>query len=260
MSLKKIIIKNYLSCTSVNKAIDKLNNNLGFKNKKELQNFLQSEIIGFEMDNNKCLKISEDKINLIINKTIENCQKKIELPSITVSCFPSHNKFINDQMSGISGYTPNSHNVLLFIANRLGWQTALKNTVAHELAHAISYSHHQWLTLLDSLIFEGVAEHFRQATVGGKISPWVMSLSQSEAIRYFQKIKKSLNNSNESLYNEIFLGYNKKYPLWAGYAIGYYIVKDYLTAKEQLSWSEIFKLTPRQILKDSKYFKTRQAK
>ncbi len=67
------------------------------------------------------------------------------------------------------------------------------------------------------------------------------------------KIKKSLNNSNKSLYNEIFLGYNKKYPLWAGYAIGYYIVKDYLTAKEQLSWSEIFKLTPRRILKESKY-------
>ena len=156
-------------------------------------------------------------------------------------------------MSGVSGYTSDSQNILIFLSPQKDWSIALKNTLAHEFAHTKAFKHHQWQTLLDSFIFEGLADNFRELAVGGKPAPWSLALSRVAAKKLFIKIKKFLNSKDDNLYSQIFLGYDRKYPIWSGYAIGYRIVESYLKNNKGKSWPEIFKLKPAEILEQSKY-------
>lgn len=62
----------------------------------------------------------------------------------------------------------------------------------------------------------------------GKSSPWSQSISPKECGKIFEKIYKNLQNTQEKYYQQIFLGFEDKYPLWTGYAIGYQITKSFL--------------------------------
>lgn len=230
-------------------------NYIGFKNKKSLADFLLEEIYGSNitaLSSGDELKRSE--INDIIKEIITGCRRISKNKSkLVIHIFPSYNKFINTQMSGVSGYTSNSRNILIFISPQKDWQTALKNTLAHEFAHAITFRYHKWQTLLDCFIFEGLADNFRESMIGGNPAPWSIALSQINAKKTFIKLKKLLNSKNENLYSQVFLGYSSKYPLWSGYAIGYQIMKSYFKYNKNKSWQEVFKLKPGEILKQSKY-------
>lgn len=231
------------------------NNFIGFKNKKKFIDFVSGEIYGFVSANppdNK--KLAQKEIGYIVKKTIDRCFGVSKNKSkLIIHIFPSYNKFINEQMSGVGGYTSDSQNILIFISPQKGWQTALKNTLAHEFAHTKAFEYQKWQTLLDSLIFEGLAENFRERAVGGNPAPWSVALNKMDAKKVFVKIKKFLNSKNEKLYSQVFLGYDHKFPLWSGYAIGYQIIKSYFKFNKNKPWPEIFKLKPKEILKTAKY-------
>ena len=156
-------------------------------------------------------------------------------------------------MSGVSGYTPDRNNILLFISAQKGWKTALKNTIAHEYAHTCAFANHKWISLLDSLIFEGIAENFRESIIGGKPARWSKALNKKQASVILMENIKNLNSINEKKYLQLFLGYNNKYKLWSGYSIGYQIVKSFIRKNNKLQWSEIVKLEPKEILRKSEY-------
>ena len=193
------------------------------------------------------------KITLIIAQTLQKCHQKISLPhAIRLHCFPSHNWFTNTKMFGVSGYTSDQKNIFLFISSQKSWRQQLKNTVAHEYTHLFAYRHHDWKTLLDSLIFEGIAENFRESAVGGKPSPWVEALSTQRSKAIFKKVKHRLQSVDERQYQRLFLGVDRRYPLWAGYAIGYQIIKSFV-AHNPMSWPKIVKMKPNDILEKSHY-------
>ena len=230
-------------------------NYIGFKNKKNLADFLLEEIYGINITAlSSGDKLKRSEVNGIIKEIISECRRISKNKSkLAIHIFPSYNKFINTQMSGVSGYTSNSRNVLIFISPQKDLQTALENTLAHEFAHSIAFKYHKWQSLLDCLIFEGLADNFRESVMGGKPAPWSIALSQTNARKTFIKLKKFLNSKNENLYSQVFLGYSNKYPLWSGYAIGYQIMKSYFKHNKNKSWQEVFRLRPWEILKQSKY-------
>lgn len=230
-------------------------NYIGFKNKKNLSDFLNEEIYGINVTAPSLGdELKRNEVNGIIKEIITKCRHVYKNKStLVIHIFPSYNKFINAQMSGVSGYTSNSRNILIFISPQKDWQTALKNTLAHEFAHAISFKYHKWQTLLDCFIFEGLADNFRESVIGGKPAPWSTALNKVTAKKIFIALKKSLNSKNENLYSQVFLGHSNKYPLWAGYAIGCQILKSYFKRNKNKSWQEVFKLRPGEMLKQSKY-------
>jgi uncharacterized protein YjaZ len=227
----------------------------GFGSRTKLTRFLEQEIFGFnnitQLENKK---IDNTKIISIIHKTLEKCNKKIAFSgALHIHCFPSYNSFINTKMSGVSGYTSDQNNILLFLSPQPGWQKQLRYTIAHEYAHTFTYAYHGWKTLLDSLIFEGIAEHFRESVLGGKVSPWSKSIPPNECKKIFKEIYNNLQNTQEKYYQQIFLGFEDKYPLWAGYAIGYQIVKLFLSKHKNMSWPDIVKTKTEDILTKSQY-------
>lgn len=245
--------KEKLSNLFIREVTKSENKYAGFDTKKGLKKFLTEEVFGFESDFKKT-KISKSNILLAIKDSLLKCIRSVNLHKpINLYIFPSYNKFINDQMSGVSGYTPDSDNIILFISDRKGWEIALKNTVAHEYAHACAFANHKWISLLDSLIFEGIAENFRESILSGKSARWSKVLSKKQASIILMENIKNLNSSDEKKYLQLFLGYDNKYKLWSGYSIGYQIVKSFIRKNNKLQWPEIVKLEPKEILHKSEY-------
>ncbi|WP_188048432.1 DUF2268 domain-containing protein [Bacillus sp. CH30_1T] len=85
-------------------------------------------------------------------------------------------------------------------------------------------------TLLDSIIFEGLAEHAVKEYCGEKYSAsWTKAYEEKEMSRYYDKwIQPNLDVTRSSpLHDHLLLG-KKSYPNMLGYAAGYYLVENYL--------------------------------
>jgi len=82
---------------------------------------------------------------------------------------------------------------------------------------------------------------------GGASAPYSKSLNEEEAIKTLNEIKNKLDSKDWNEYMEIFYG-TKGYPLWAGYSIGYYLVRKYLKNKEKINWNELLRENPKEIL------------
>ena len=230
-------------------------NYAGFKSRSAMADFLKQEMFGFgSIGKLKNKKIDAQKTSQLVRQTIQQCQRKVTMPqAISTHCFPSYNQFINKRMRGVSGYTSNQKNILLFLSPQPGWQRHLQYPIAHEYAHLLAYTYHPWKTLLDSLIFEGIAEHFREVAIGGPKAAWVKAISPKQSHEIFKKISKKLNSVKITDYNQLFFGAERKYPLWAGYALGYEIIKSFRNRYKNIPWLKIVQKTPKSILTESSY-------
>ncbi|MCA1062046.1 DUF2268 domain-containing putative Zn-dependent protease [Rossellomorea sp. AcN35-11] len=89
-------------------------------------------------------------------------------------------------------------------------------------------------TLLDSIIFEGLAEHAVKEYCGEKyVASWTEAYDEKELTRYIEKwIEPNLDVTRRSpLHDHLLLG-RKQYPKMLGYAAGYYLVKNFLKKKD----------------------------
>jgi uncharacterized protein YjaZ len=220
----------------------------GFKTKKSLQRHLINALFGWKKD---ITGIPESHFNKklileIIEKSIKKCHQFIPSDPTRIFIFPSFNPFKKEKMFGVGGFCPGKNAVLIDINPVSGWQTALEKTVYHEFNHSIvSIPFNQW-TLLDSLVFEGLADNFAEELSNGKTSPWVKACSEKSCREYFFKIKKLLSSKSYKTHQAVFFA-NIEYPLWLGYSMGYQIVKSFLKKNPELKWKDIMKLGTKEI-------------
>lgn len=229
----------------------------GFKSKNNLHDYLIDAI--FDPNEKDIPKISKynfkiEKITEIIEDTIKICHRISKNNITNIFVFPTFNNFVKQKMNGAFGCTPYKNTILIFLnpQNRK-WEKALASTIAHEFNHSSILNYNTWETLLDSLIFEGLAENFKEKIIGGK-SPWIKALNLSQSKKIFLSLENKLDSKDYNLYRSVFLE-NKEYPLWTGYSIGYYIVRSFIKMNPDLKWPEIMKLNPNEILKKSNFIK-----
>lgn len=223
----------------------------GFSKKKYLKDFLTYQLFDKDFNGGEvCPRNLDQKIILeIIFRTIKKCKNTLPSKITNFYIFPSYSSFVKNSMGGVSGYTPWKNTVLVFIDTTTeNWKINLEATIVHEFLHSISRQYHKWETLLDSLVFEGLAENFVQDVLVGELSPWSRSLNKKKSKVYFSKLKNKLHSSDYDIYKKVFFG-NKEFPLWAGYAIGYNLVNEYLKIQDFYSWQELVKLSPIEIYK-----------
>ncbi len=197
---------------------------------------------------------TEEKSASVIADAVRRCRRLAATRGTTkIFLLPTFDPFVRNRMSGVSGYCAWKNAIMIGIhpeARRL--ERALRDTVCHEFTHSACLQYNQRKTLLDSIVFEGLAEHFRENVVGGGRSPWVSALNEGETRRMFKRIKTKLNSKSYKIYKEVFFG-DKTYPLWSGYSIGYQIVKKYLSKIGHRDWNQIFRKHPKEILKESRF-------
>ena len=140
-----------------------------------------------------------------------------------------------DEIGGIGGFTPNTHSVFISLNHRHPhFKNALKNELFFMLCHEI---HHtiRWKkpvegdTLLEALVFEGLADHFAMEVTGRqKPSLYSRALTPEQKKVFFKKASKVWDHPTYN-HNEWFFGSTPKViPRWTGYTLGYDLVATYL--------------------------------
>jgi len=226
----------------------------GFSEKKHLKKFLVNQIFDEKDNFNKLKKreIIQQPVLKIIEQTIKKCKKTISSTPTEIYIFPSYGSFVKNKMDGSAGYSSWKNCMLLFIDPTCKkWKKSLSSTIIHEYLHTITHQYHKWETLLDSLIFEGLAENFVER-IEKNPNLWAKSLNLEQSQQYFEKLINNLNSEDEKIYRAVFFG-NKKYPQWTGYAIGYNIVKSFLNNHKNIKWEQLVKLKPNDILSESNF-------
>lgn len=221
----------------------------GYKGAGALKKVLLQYIYGHKQE--KWTRIKKEDIKEEIENVFDLC-KSIFDRDVRVFVFPTIDSFIIEKMGGIAGFTSYERTILLFVHKTIRWEQVVKETVGHELAHALTPKYYKRSVIQDRLVFEGLAEHFREQFIGGKRSMLTTAISKREAKAILVQIKRDLQRSDYKLYCKLFYG-TGKYPRWAGYAIGYHLVRSYLTKLHIKEWGQILKTPPSKIISDSDF-------
>lgn len=146
--------------------------------------------------------------------------------------------FVTEKLGGVSAYTDWNGRLFFAVLPDAQVRSILKSVITHEYhhhwrIHALAITE-QNQTLLDRLILEGLAEYFVKIRLGdSSLGPYKDALTEKQA----RVLWKTTYHSNRNEVGEktdvyMFGSKEKQIPFWAGYAIGYYLVKWYLEKNE----------------------------
>lgn len=178
--------------------------------------------------------------------------------TLRVELFPmdDNDQFGRRHLGGVSAWTNwEGDTVHLVVHPSKGTVHALRSTVVHEYNHhyritALNNGHPR-VTVLEKIVREGLAEHFVADTLGADfLGPWAKSLTEEDAKMYWNTLyfdhALECGDETDSL---VFGGGRTDIPLWAGYSMGYHLVKWYrqlhpLVSAVQLSTLDSEKFVP----------------
>lgn len=193
----------------------------------------------------------EGRIKLICEETINKCKDYID-EKIHIFLFPTFDKFVVEEMAGTNGFSSWDNVILIFINFVDGWEKSLKESLVHELAHAVSpYYKGGDFSIGYGLVLDGIAEHFKDFIIPGKKSPWTQAISREKSQEILDELKWSgwLELKDFEKYTEVFYG-TGKYLNWTGYTIGYHLIEKYLKNKKNIIWYKLLRIDPKEILDD----------
>lgn len=218
----------------------------GFENKENLEKNLLWQVFGEEYSFESGFNVT--LIKEVIDETLNVCSKYSD-ESIFLYAFPSLNKFTNESMGGSGGNSTKHSVILTFVNTKVPtWKINLVKTIYHEYAHAVSPFYNSWTnTLGESIVLDGIAEHFQEYASNDKNSLFSDILSDNECKEIIDELRPHFNSTDDNIYNELFYG-GKKYKLWTGYALGYYVIKEYLKSCNNPNWKELLKINPKKII------------
>jgi uncharacterized protein YjaZ len=119
----------------------------------------------------------------------------------------------------------------------------------HEMHHAIRMRQPNWhWSLLECMVMEGLADHFVVEVAGGEPGPWARALTQEQIQECLIRAKPDLLVKTES-YAEFVQKYQTPWwfgrsgsdpiPRYAGYALGWRMVENYLRAHPEARASSL---------------------
>jgi len=213
----------------------------GYLEKKWLKIALERLILDQKGDNQPYSYNAEyrGEVETLCKNTIRKCENYLD-GKIHIFLFPTFDEFVIKRMNGVSGFCPWRNTIFLFINFNSGWRKYLKESLIHELAHALSPYAKLDASIGHWLVLEGLAENFKDFIIPGKRSSWTKAISEDESWKMLNEIKDILEENDFEEYNEVFYG-TGKYPMWSGYTVGYYLVKKYLQKQKEINWNKLLR-------------------
>ena len=156
-------------------------------------------------------------------------------------------------MGGVGGNSPKPMVILIFVNTFIkNWEKSLKETICHEFTHAVSSYYNLWEnTIGEGIVLDGVAENFQEDVLKGGKSIFSGILTEGECEKILLEIIPKLDSTDQEEYNKLFYG-GGKYKHWAGYSLGYWLVKKYLKTLKKVNWESIINTNPNEILLEIK--------
>lgn len=135
---------------------------------------------------------------------------------------------------GVGGHTQTSDFIELAIDEEKATENLISEMVVHELCHAACWGKNdEWInSLFDGVISEGIATYFeaefvKDCTEKTVFIKTILKRGDEENEKILEKLCSQLD-SNYYDYNTIFFNGSNELPRWAGYSLGYYLVRKYL--------------------------------
>ena len=170
-----------------------------------------------------------------IRISLKRCSVVLKRDVLKIFIFPNFDSFVKTKMFGNAGFTPWKNTINLYV-NSIQ-EDKISYTIAHEIAHALSpYPLKEDNSIGATLLYEGIAEKFREFFLGGNKAPWTQAISIKKANEILQKL--NLEKRDYQLYKDLFFG-SENYPMWSGYTIGYKMAEKYLERIGKKNWSKI---------------------
>lgn len=225
-----------------------------YSNEEKLKTDLERKVFG-NTDSNELADLTPHikEISEIMETVIQDSFNILPIKEdVTIYIIPFCNEVASKDLDGVNAFTVEGNILYLLIDVRNpNWKKSLKETVPHEYAHLVYTSDYEWNSILDGIVNEGFAEHFRIHVVGGDIAPWSKALPKEKALEELRTIPDErlnlfIDESNVDLYISYFFG-TKDLPNWYGYSLGYWMI-DEILEKADDTLLELFKKNPKEIL------------
>ena len=175
-----------------------------------------------------------EELKSIAEATIASVEKMLPIKDVDIVLYDNPKATI-DEIGGIGGYSPNANLIFISLNPRHpNFKKAIKEelafTLAHELHHTIRWQKQvEGDTLLEAMIFEGLADHFAiEATGRSKPSPWSYALTPEQKKIFLARASEEWKQPTYD--NDLWFFGSKPdvIPRWTGYTLGYDLVATYL--------------------------------
>lgn len=197
---------------------------------------------------------------------LKQLQNELEGPSIDVFPLPInvYNDFLMKVMQKKNGVTFSSM-ILLFLHESVSLKER-EALLIHEYHHACRLAFQKMnernITLLESIVMEGLAEHEVKKRLGKKyVSAWMEMYQDELLFHWWEKVVKNKRNLRGRRKHVSYI-YGGEYgiPRWLGYAIGYRMVSSFLqnsaeNGEKGVSSYDLLKINGEEIYKNSMFYK-----
>ncbi len=194
-------------------------------------------------DNADGLDAQRDMITSVIRNTVTDVNDAMPTEGVRIIVRSAPANVIPE--IGVGGFNPNEDEVIISFDPAFPDLLATINDelpiqIAHEMHHArrrrsVGYGN----TLLQAAVSEGMADCFAEEVTGNGPSPWSTALTEEQLITWLVNAKVTWNQTGYD-HSSWFLGTSNDIPRWAGYAIGYKLVKDFIESNPTRKASEMF--------------------
>jgi len=190
--------------------------------------------------------------------TVRKVQRKIALNNIDIVIKESESPELFKDIDGIGGVCPSGHFVQISIDKnhpsfRVSPGKIIEKTLIHELHHAARMQAGVLInkgSFLEYLFSEGLADYFVYELTGD-IPKWTSAINTDDRIRLLRRVKKKYSkNFTDKDHRDWFIkgSKNQRIPQFAGYAIGFEVVKNFLRKNPGKSAASLAKTPVGEIL------------
>ncbi len=195
----------------------------------------------------------KDRIIKTAKESVKIIGKKISLPDVDVVFYDNPSNTIPHL--GISAFTNNANLVLVSLNPDF---KQFKKTIGKEIIRILAHEFHHCArlkgagygnTLFEAMISEGLADHFELEVTGKKPQAWDTTLTAKQLINMKKKAAKEFNIKGYNHAERFFGSNERKIPKWAGYAIGFNLVGEYLKSNPGKKQSQLFTMKAEEFVK-----------
>lgn len=220
----------------------------------EVANFLYNGIFSLDASADDWERALADMVSLGMESGVRDalCDLQSRFPcdqDLSVEVFPMDpgDTFGREKLGGVSGWTNwEGSTISLVVYPAAETRSTLMSTTVHEYHHhyriAIMNNGRNPISLLETIIREGLAEHFVAEVLGDTArGPFAEALSHKQARSLWTEVYRdriSLEGDDHTGPYQ-FGGGTTGLPLWAGYSMGYHLVSWYRQTHPCLSVSEL---------------------
>lgn len=209
---------------------------------------------------------SQKRIESVVASMIRRCHRALPIPvppPLFAFFFPWLGPFDRyDKIMGyVTGFTPHTRTIHIFLSPASFSIKSLRQTIAHEFSHIAFFHRHPLLsphiplsraTIRDVLIWEGIAENFTEDLTRTR-SPASRVMTRRQADKILSRLKPLLDDKilkKTGAYEALFFG-GRRYRKWAGYSLGYHIVRSFRASQPRATWRRIVETDPERVFNTS---------